>query len=96
MNNKSDHPDIKRVQIQNKEFILIGTAHISNVSAELVKETIEIENPDCVCLELDKKRYNSLVNSKKWENLNLKVIKFLSMQCSHGRILLAPLSMLIE
>ena len=66
--------DIRKLTVNNKEIILIGTAHISNVSANLVKDTIESENPDCVCLELDEKRYKSMVNSKKWENLNLKEI----------------------
>ena len=66
--------DIRKLTVNNKEIILIGTAHISNVSANIVKDTIESENPDCVCLELDEKRYKSMVNSKKWENLNLKEI----------------------
>ena len=66
--------DIRKLTVNNKEIILIGTAHISNVSANLVKDTIESENPDCVCLELDEKRYKSMVNSQKWENLNLKEI----------------------
>lgn len=66
--------DIKKLYINNKEIILIGTAHISNVSADLVRSAIENEKPDCVCLELDEKRYQSMINSKKWENLDLKEI----------------------
>ncbi|MCK5322009.1 MAG: TraB/GumN family protein [Candidatus Aenigmarchaeota archaeon] len=39
---------------------LIGTSHIAKESLELVKKTIKENNPDFVCVELDKKRYEIL------------------------------------
>jgi len=66
--------DVKILHLENRTFYLIGTAHISKVSANLVDEVIRAENPDCVCIELDEKRFHSLKNAKKWENLNLKEI----------------------
>jgi pheromone shutdown-related protein TraB len=66
--------DVKILNINNREIILIGTAHISKVSANLVDEVIRNESPNCVCLELDEKRFSSLKNAKKWENLNLKEV----------------------
>tara|TARA_B100001029_G_C15058313_1_gene456196 strand:+ start:1690 stop:2874 length:1185 start_codon:yes stop_codon:yes gene_type:complete len=66
--------DVKIINIKNRIFYLIGTAHISKVSADLVEEVIRKESPDCVCLELDEKRFESLQNKKKWENLNLKEV----------------------
>lgn len=72
MNNYPE--DVKVLKIKNRTFYLIGTAHISKVSANLVDEVIRNESPDCVCLELDDKRFKSLRDAKKWENLNLKEI----------------------
>ena len=36
---------------QDKEIILIGTAHVSKESADLVKQVIEEERPDTVSVE---------------------------------------------
>lgn len=69
-----DSNDVNWVKYKDKELIIIGTAHISKYSAELVSEVIKAENPDIVCVELDKQRYEALSNQKKWENLDLKSI----------------------
>jgi len=68
--------NIHRIQHGDKELILVGTAHVSPKSAELVKEVVETEKPDAVCVELDAGRYDSIVNKKKWEDMDIiKVIK---------------------
>ncbi|MFU0789620.1 MAG: TraB/GumN family protein [Virgibacillus proomii] len=68
--------NITRIHIGDKEYILIGTAHVSKHSAEQVKEVIEIEKPDAVCVELDEQRYQSLKDENKWKNMDIfKVIK---------------------
>lgn len=69
-----DHGDVHRFQIGDKELILVGTAHISMESAQLVHRIIEQERPDRVCIELDQKRYESLAQRQSWLNLNLKEI----------------------
>ena len=66
--------DVHTVRLGDRTFLLVGTAHISQESADLVKMVIEQEQPDCVCLELDDKRYQALTQKKKWEELNLKTI----------------------
>ncbi len=66
--------DVHVVKHGDKIIILIGTAHISQESVILVKTVIEQEHPDCVCLELDDKRYRALTQKKQWESLNLKTI----------------------
>jgi pheromone shutdown-related protein TraB len=60
--------------IDNKEIVLIGTAHISQESVDTVVRTIDEVIPDAVCVELDTQRYQSLINDKGWESLNLKDI----------------------
>lgn len=68
--------DVVELSIDGKEYLLIGTAHISKESADLVRKVIEDEKPDVVCIELDEKRFQSLNDKKKWEELDLKrVIK---------------------
>ena len=69
-------PQIVRVNYQDKELILVPTAHVSKNSAELVRNIIEQEQPDSICIELDQDRYNSLKQQKKWENTSIiEVIK---------------------
>ncbi len=70
-----DYPsDVHLLNHANKTILLIGTAHISQESIDLVETVISQENPDCVCIELDEKRYASLVEKKKWQSLDLKQI----------------------
>lgn len=68
--------NITQIKIDEKEITLIGTAHVSLRSADEVKEMIETLQPDTVCIELDKERYSSLKNPKKWEDSDIiQVIK---------------------
>ncbi|MCZ6701479.1 MAG: TraB domain-containing protein, partial [Ignavibacteria bacterium] len=66
--------DVQVVTKDGREFIIVGTAHISRQSADLVKEVITKEMPDTVCIELDEKRYKALSEKNRWENLDLKTI----------------------
>ena len=60
-----------RIYYHGKEIILIPTAHVSQESAKLVRETIEEEKPDSICIELDKQRYENLKNPDTWKNTNI-------------------------
>ncbi len=62
------------MRLGDREIVLVGTAHISRASTELVRQVIEAERPDRVCVELDGKRYQSLAQRQSWVNLNLKEI----------------------
>jgi len=66
--------DVQTVNKGGRKFIIVGTAHISRQSADLVREVIEKENPDVVCVELDEKRLKALSEKNRWENLDLKSI----------------------
>jgi len=68
--------NITRIFLDEKEIILIGTAHVSKKSAEQVKDVIETERPDSVCVELDEQRYQSIIAGNKWRDMDIfKVIK---------------------
>lgn len=64
--------DYTRLQVDDKEIVLVGTAHISQDSVDTVIRSIDEVIPDTVCVELDAQRYQSLINKKGWESLNLK------------------------
>jgi pheromone shutdown-related protein TraB len=68
--------NITRIHLDGKEIILIGTAHVSKLSVEQVKEVIDREQPDSVCIELDDQRYKSIMDGNKWREMDIfKVIK---------------------
>ncbi len=68
--------NIDRLYIADKEVILVGTAHVSKESTQLVKKVIEAEKPDTVCVELCDSRYQTIRQKEKWQNMDIiKVIK---------------------
>ena len=68
--------NIHRLSFEDKEIILIGTAHVSKESADLVEKVIEEERPDTVCVELCQARYQSLTKKRQWQETQiLKVIR---------------------
>ena len=71
----SENADIYRIKTaDDREIILIGTAHISQASKELVRETIETEHPDTVCIELDEGRLQSIRDPERWKKTDLKEV----------------------
>ncbi|MFB4162956.1 TraB/GumN family protein [Alteribacillus sp. JSM 102045] len=72
----AENENITRLEVNSKEIIIIGTAHVSKQSAAQVKEVIEAEKPDSICVELDDQRYQSIINRNKWQDMDIfKVIK---------------------
>jgi pheromone shutdown-related protein TraB len=70
-----DYPaDVHILTHEKRTILLVGTAHISQESVDLVNEVISQEKPDCVCIELDEKRFKALTQKKKWQSLDLKQI----------------------
>jgi pheromone shutdown-related protein TraB len=66
--------DVTVLTAGDKTIILVGTAHVSQESVELVNLVIEQEQPDGVCVELDAKRYEAISHPNRWESLDLKEI----------------------
>jgi pheromone shutdown-related protein TraB len=63
--------NIHRIVIEDREIILIGTAHVSKKSAEEVQEVILTEKPDTVCVELCQSRYKTITDKDKWKNTDI-------------------------
>jgi len=61
---------------EDKQIILVGTAHVSTESADLVERVIEEEKPDTVAVELCQSRYQAMTDKNRWQETDLiKVIK---------------------
>ena len=69
-----DSRDVHRVDVSGREIWLVGTAHVSQRSVDLVREVIEREKPDAVCIELDSGRYEALSQGKKFEEQDLREV----------------------
>ncbi|MEA2061223.1 MAG: TraB/GumN family protein [Thermodesulfobacteriota bacterium] len=67
---------IIRINYQEKQILLIGTAHVSKESADLVNQVIEAEKPETVCVELCSTRLAAIRDNDKWRNMDIvKIIK---------------------
>ena len=66
---------LENEEVEKKEVIIVGTAHVSKKSIEEVEEIIEKTKPDAVAVELCSKRYQSLVQEKQQEIPIVDVIK---------------------
>jgi pheromone shutdown-related protein TraB len=65
-----------RLTVEDREIVLLGTAHVSRESVDEVRQVIAEEKPDRVCVELDEGRYTSMSAGSSWQNLNIgKVIR---------------------
>lgn len=63
---------IKTIFYNNKKIIIVGTAHISKKSKKKVKETIDLEKPDVVGIELDRKRFQSMMTKENKREIRFK------------------------
>ena len=73
---KKINNDIHTLSWEDKKITLIGTAHVSRHSAELVTRTIEEKRPDTVCVELCNTRLAAIQDADRWRNMDIvKIIK---------------------
>ena len=64
------------ILLEDKEIVLLGTAHVSHQSVAEVKEVIEQVQPDSVCIELCPSRHKALLDRDSWKKMDIfKVIK---------------------
>ena len=68
--------DLIHLSFNEKQFVLIGTAHVSKESVRLVKAVIEEQRPNTVCVELCESRYQAIRQKDRWQNTDIiKVIR---------------------
>ncbi|MFT4578208.1 MAG: pheromone shutdown-related protein TraB [Nitrospinales bacterium] len=62
---------VKVIQLNNSEVTLVGTAHVSKLSVEMVEEKIGTGDYDCVAVELCAPRLENITNQAWWKNLDI-------------------------
>jgi len=68
--------NVHEILIDEKQILLIGTAHISQSSVDEVNEVIEQEKPDTVCIELCASRHQAMMDKDQWKNMDIfKVVR---------------------
>jgi pheromone shutdown-related protein TraB len=76
MENTNNPNMVHRLTLDDKEYMILGTAHVSRESAEKVASIIQEERPDTVCIELCQSRYQSIRQKDRWLDMDIvKVIK---------------------
>ena len=59
-----------------KNFVILGTAHVSQTSVDKVNELLDTNLFDTVAIELDEMRFEAMTNPDKYKNMDLlKIIK---------------------
>ncbi|MEW6335407.1 MAG: TraB/GumN family protein, partial [Thermodesulfobacteriota bacterium] len=66
-----ENANIHRIDLGDRTIILIGTAHISRESVELVDRVITEEKPDTVCVELCGPRREAIAQQDKWHQTDI-------------------------
>ncbi len=68
--------NVHEILIDEKQIMLIGTAHISQSSVDEVNDVIEQEKPDTVCIELCASRHQAMMDKDQWKNMDIfKVVR---------------------
>lgn len=62
---------VKLVQLNKSEVTLVGTAHVSKLSVEMVEEKIGTGDYDCIAVELCAPRLENITNQAWWKNLDI-------------------------
>lgn len=74
--NPTDNSNVDRLDIDGREIILVGTAHVSKESRDLVRSVIAAEQPDTVCVELCASRHQAITQKDRWQQMDIvKVIR---------------------
>lgn len=63
--------NVTTVRLGERTFTLVGTAHVSKASAELVTQVVEERPPDALCIELCAARYQALQDPDRWRNTDI-------------------------
>lgn len=83
----SVHADMHCLELEGRQFYLLGTAHVSQASVELVKQSLQELRPDSVAVELCSSRLATLRDPERWKNTDIVAV----IKQGRGNLLLAQL-----
>ena len=61
----------RELELNGRKITLVGTAHVSAESIKEVETTEKELTPDCVAIELDDKRADSIENKDKYRDIKV-------------------------
>lgn len=67
-------PRINEISGLNEQFFFLGTMHLAQSSSEAVQRTIEDLELDCVMIELDQMRYQSLIDTSRNAEISPSIV----------------------
>lgn len=67
-------PNVDLIEHEGRSFFVIGTAHVSQDSADLVERVIRERSPDTVAVELCESRFESLSNPERWKETDIYTV----------------------
>ena len=68
--------NVHEITFEEKQILLIGTAHISQSSVDEVNSIINQEKPDTVCIELCSSRHQTMLDKNQWKKMDIfKVVR---------------------
>ncbi|MBL4660396.1 MAG: TraB/GumN family protein [Alcanivoracaceae bacterium] len=71
-----EHQPHQIISQDGKNFVILGTAHVSQTSVDTVNELLDTNAFDTVAIELDDMRFEAMTNPDKYKNMDLlKIIK---------------------
>lgn len=62
---------VTRLALGDREFIIVGTAHVSRESVDEVERIITEERPHRVCVEIDASRLKAMTDERGWSSLDI-------------------------
>ena len=71
LSNLLENQPHKEVSFEGVEFLLLGTAHVSQKSADTVKALMDTKAFDTVAIELDELRYQAITDQNRYKNMDL-------------------------
>lgn len=71
MSEASRQEPLTTINWQGREIVILGTAHVSRASADMVRDLLEEQSFDAVAVELCPSRYNALINPDALARMDL-------------------------
>jgi len=82
-------PNVDLIEHEGRQFYIVGTAHVSKDSADLVEKIIRERKPDTIALELCDSRYETLSNPERLKETDIYTV----IQSGRAYVLMAQLAL---
>lgn len=72
MSNPNEHDTcVHELYVNCRRFFLVGTAHVSKSSVDLVERVIREQRPTAVAIELCNSRYSAIIDPESWRHADI-------------------------